>query len=526
MAPKNNSPFPPGSLICAYLRDSGGDDQDLSVPQQEASLRAWCFDNGLTLSLIFSDVAAPGSSIVGRAAFLRMIQHFRAKGCTESGLIIWKFSRFARSIDDSMFYKADLRRMGFIVHSINDDIPQGIDGRFFEAARDWMNEKFLQDLSEDVKRGLSHLVQTYGAVPGVPPTGFQRVPMEIGKRRDGSPHIVHRWQPDPDLLHRTRLAWQMRARHASLSQIHAATALCGTINSYTTLFRNPLYKGELRYADLIIPNYCEAIVDELTWQSVQDLIQVRNTTHPRRVNSRYLLSGLVFCARCGSPMNGHTIPNKVHSYDYYRCGRLHNRRDCDAPPIPRLLLEDLVLAQLTEDVLNPTTIAAHQAEIDRNLEAEANLITAERIDLNKRLSQVNRRLGNVIETIAEYGKTPALIDKMASMDSEKHELQNALAELAIVRNPNPLTADQIHVQADQLRALTAARPDHEDDLRTIIHGMIHKITVERENRASLRGLLVYYHPPEVLVPGEFMSMSVCPHGTLVYKHKFTLSIVK
>lgn len=34
-----NCPFPPGSKVNGYLRDSGGDEQDLSVPQQEAELK-------------------------------------------------------------------------------------------------------------------------------------------------------------------------------------------------------------------------------------------------------------------------------------------------------------------------------------------------------------------------------------------------------------------------------------------------------------------------------------------------------
>lgn len=36
-----SQPFPPGSCIVAYLRDSGGERQELSTGQQEAEIRAW-----------------------------------------------------------------------------------------------------------------------------------------------------------------------------------------------------------------------------------------------------------------------------------------------------------------------------------------------------------------------------------------------------------------------------------------------------------------------------------------------------
>lgn len=526
MTHKNN-PFSPGSLICAYLRDSGGDDQDLSVPQQEASIRAWCEEHGLVLATTFADVAAPGSTIVGRAAFLRMIQHFRAPGCVEIGLVLWKFSRFARDIDDAQFYKADLRRMGYIIHSITDDIPPGVDGRFFEAARDWMNEKFLQDLSEDVKRGLNHLVQTYGAVPGTPPTGFIRIPLEIGKRRDGSAHIVHRWVPDPELITRVQKAWQMRARHATNQQIHAAVHLCGSLNSYTGMFRNPIYHGELHYAGLVIPNYCESIVNDEIWNQVQAMNKKRPTTSaPRRVTSRYLLSGLVHCARCGSPMNGHTIHFKKRdqTYDYYRCDRSHRRRDCDAQPVPRQALEDLVLASIPGDVLNPDVIAKHEDEIRRQQATEADLVTAERGELSKRLAHVSRRLSNVLNTIAELGGTPALVAKLKTMESEQAEIKNALADLSRPRASYELTADQINAQSARIRDLAAARPDRQDELQAILRGLIHRVSVEREGRASLRGLVTCYHPPEVMNQDGIYVYGVCPHGVATYRHKYTYPI--
>jgi DNA invertase Pin-like site-specific DNA recombinase len=70
------SPFQPGDLVVAYLRDSGHEDQELSVEQQEAAIRAWCDDQQLILTRLFIDAAAPGSSTGGRGQFLEMISYF------------------------------------------------------------------------------------------------------------------------------------------------------------------------------------------------------------------------------------------------------------------------------------------------------------------------------------------------------------------------------------------------------------------------------------------------------------------
>ncbi len=130
-------------------------------------------------SIVYKDAASPGNTTVGRDAFNQMMAHFRSPNVQEVGILIWKYSRFARDIDDAQFYRADLRRRGFEFHSINDSIPTGPDGRFFEAAIDWMNQRFLIDLSTDVKRGLNHIVEQYGAVPGTPPRGSNGSPSTL-----------------------------------------------------------------------------------------------------------------------------------------------------------------------------------------------------------------------------------------------------------------------------------------------------------------------------------------------------------
>ncbi len=46
------SPFPLGKKVATYLRNSGGDDQDLSVEQQEAVVTKYCQDNHLQLTRV------------------------------------------------------------------------------------------------------------------------------------------------------------------------------------------------------------------------------------------------------------------------------------------------------------------------------------------------------------------------------------------------------------------------------------------------------------------------------------------
>ncbi len=341
-----NNPFPPSASIVAYLRDSGHEDQELSVDQQEQVIRAWCSERGYVLSRVFCDAARPGSTTIGRIAFLDMVAHFRADGCPDAGILVWKFNRFARDIDDAQYYKADLRRRGYKIHSLNDSVPDGLDGRFFEAAIDWMNARYLEDLSVDVRRGLYYIVQQ-GGIPGIPPRGFLREALPLGNHRDGRPRIVHRWVPDPALTEAVRTAFQMRAAGSSYTAIANATHLYANKNSWGHFFANRLYTGELRYGDLVIPGYCEALVTEELFNAVQAVNQ-RNiekgkkmdasttVNHPRRARSVYLLSGLLRCARCGGAMNGETMVKTGRAtLRYYGCSTHRRNGSCDAQLIPQ-----------------------------------------------------------------------------------------------------------------------------------------------------------------------------------------------
>ncbi|HFC09031.1 MAG TPA: hypothetical protein ENJ54_04120 [Chloroflexi bacterium] len=490
-------PLPPGAPVAAYLRDSGGEEQELSLAQQETEIRAWCEARGLALTRIFRDEARPGSSVVGREGFQQMMRHFRSGEAPEKALIIWKYSRFSRDIDDAQFYRADLRRRGVRVISLHDQIPEGPAGRLYEAALDWMNQQFLIDLSTDVKRGLRHIVAQYGCVPGTPPRGFKRVPVVIGKRRDGSKHICHRWEPDPDLVPLIRRAFEMRAAGTPISQIHAKLHLYRTLNAYTTFFRNPIYVGILKYGGETYEGYCEPIVAPQTWRTVQKIMEDNaerfGRRHPRRVNSPFLLSGIAYCGQCGAPLYGHvtTRPGKGRD-EAYRCTRAKRKAGCDAPRIPRHILEKAVLEALIRHILTPENLAqiqqTHRAAAQRR-QAERQ---AQARALRKRQSALRKRITNITAAIAQAGPLPSLLTELKELETEKAVIEAQLQELQRPQpEPRELTPEEITQISERL--IHYIQTADKETQRRLLRGLIAKITVTREGD-HIEGVIQYYTP--------------------------------
>jgi hypothetical protein len=531
------STLPPGSQVVAYLRDSGHEDQDLSIPQQESEIRRWAQLHNLVRTRIFKDEARRGSSVIGRDDLHAMMNAFR-HGCPERGVVVWKYNRFARNVDNAQFYRAEIRSRGYVFHSLNDQIPEGPAGRIFEALIDYKDEQFLTDLSIDVKRGLRDLVTVYHCVPGVPPRGFMRQPVTIGNRRDGTPHIAHRWVPDPDIAPLVLEAFEMRSLGASLGEIQKQTALYGSINSYQTFWSNRLYIGTLEFGGMTIENYCDPIVPLPVWDAVQKRqafyrghhqLQGGSASHPRRQNSRFLLSGIARCARCGSPLYGHSSPQRNGStLDSYFCTRAYRKRDCSKTRIPRQVFEDAVLSTLTGYILLPETMRhSYQALVEQQAGGMAQQ-RRQRSALNGQLGKVRRALRHITSAIAESGHSKALLDRLAETEVEENELLTRIAELE-ASALRPLPAPDL----EQLKEIAANLPDiikgaDIETLRTILRGFVDHVDIQRDGDLLQGTIYYYYPPPEAPPPKAFpppesggeptVPSPRNPSGPLTYRH--------
>ncbi len=481
-------PFPPGASVAAYLRDSGGEEQDQSIPQQETEVRKYCAAHKLTLTDLYKDEARSGASTVGRDAFWEMIHHFH-NGAGEAGVLIWRTNRFGRNINDSQFYKADLRRRGYIVHSLKDNIPEGSAGQLIEFALDWKDQIFIEQLSEDVKRGLRQLVSIYGCVPGTPPRGFTREQVVIGKRRDGSDHIGHRWVPDPEMMPLVRKAFEMRAAGATIPQVREATGLYKSNNCYTTFYKNRLYIGTLDFGDITIEDYCEPIVPRDVWDEVQRVGLRRSRPrsdldHPRRIVSPFILSGVLYCQECGSPMSGYTM----RGYDYYVCSRRKRRRDCTSRRIPRDPIEAEVTRQLTERMLSLENLLLIQTELQTAWDEQTQQTNQARRDLERRLAKVQAKIRNVTGAISDHGHSRALLNQLTSLEIDEAGLRADLGKLDSTPQPTHYTRPQLSEIAE---AVKAELNGDENQKRAAVRRLVARI-IGRRTDDQIIGVLYCY----------------------------------
>lgn len=480
----------PGCTVWAYLRDSGGDGQEQSVPQQKEEISEYCKRHRLILAHVFSDTAKSGGSVEGREAFEDMLDMSSDPDLRPRGVLLWNFARFSRDLDDSSYYKALLRKRGIVVHSLTDPIPEGVYGRVVETFIDIANEEKRRQTARDVKRALAALVRQGYSPGGTPPRGYISVPVEIGKKRDGSARVVSRWDPDPELWDLAKIAWNMRAEGRSLQEITRETKgkLYKSSSCWYSFFGNKSYLGIGKCGDLEVPDHHAPMIDQSTWDMVGKLrrkpcTSAGNPRHPRRIAFPSLLSGLAVCGHCGYSMTRAKSKQKNGKYwHYYVCGRKINHAydSCSGRQVNGIRADELVLDAVLNRVLTLDfliDVLDQAKEMMQNTDDIDKQIESIREDLN----QVNRAIDNLLD-LAEVFGAKAAGDRLKEREIEREKVNQSLRELEGKR-----IAAKIEITCSALEAviafwrdeiITASKANDILSLKAIIRRFVSKVELE------------------------------------------------
>ena len=204
------------------------------------------------------------------------------------------------------------------------------------------------------------------------------------------------------------------------------------------MFRNEIYRGVFVYGDLRIDDFCEAIIHGELWRSVQEVNREwadwrrdsMTATHPRRVGSPYLLSGLVRCAHCGRAMAGHTTTTKTGPYRYYICTSHTNTTtdDCAALQIRAADLENAVLRLaldfVSDEAVLQSLVEAVRLELAGRQNDDNNLV----IRLQDELTICEKSVNNLLKTLEMTGTSRAIADRLRELEQQRGDLAERLGE--------------------------------------------------------------------------------------------------
>jgi site-specific DNA recombinase len=442
-----------------YLRVSTARqaEHDVSIPDQRKQGEAYCLARGYDLIETYVDAGASATND-RRPEFQRMIDAGTSKPAAFEVVVVHSFSRFFRDHFELEFYVRKLAKNGIRLLSITQEMgddPMHVMMRQIMALFDEYQSKenakhVLRAMKENARQGFWN--------GSLPPIGYRVVAAEQRGAK-----IKKKLEIDPHHAETVRLAFQLALRGDGTSGPMGVKSIANHLNAKGILTRDggrwgigslhrlltrPAYIGrhefnkrgktkELKPTDEVITVAVPPIIDEATFATVKERMKARNPkVTPRRVVSGpTLLTGLIYCAKCGGAM---TIRiGKGGLYRYYTCSTKARQRPtaCTGMTVPMEKLDALVATHLEKRLLDPKRLEDVLSTVLDRRQERSERKQQHIAELNKRATETDMRLNRLYDAI-EGG--------VANLDDP--ELKTRIATLKSTR-------DQARVDADRASAL-------------------------------------------------------------------------
>ncbi len=186
-----------------------------------------------------------------------------------------------------------------------------------------------------------------------------------------------------------RRGWRLKSWTRKMGALRAGGPF--SLNSLRRLLSNILYTGSIRHKGQPYPGEHAAIVAPEAWERAQNLIARRGPVARGRARNKHLalLSGLLFCESCATPMVYSYSGKNERKYPYYLCLNAQRKgwAACPGKSLPARAIEESVLGRIREAHSGILDISEWD-QLDRARQVEALQAIVERIGYNGAARQV------------------------------------------------------------------------------------------------------------------------------------------
>ena len=431
--------------VVAYARYSDDGQREESIEAQLRAIRDYTKKHDMRIVHEYIDRAKSGTND-RRPEFQRMMTDSKKRGFTK--VIVHKFDRFSRNMEDSIMYTIELRKNGVTVLSAMeqfDDSPMGSLMRYISLA---MADMFSKNLSGEVEKGKRENAYKGMHVGGVPPLGYDvdKSTMKL---------IINETEAESvKLIFSMYLEGQGYGKIIDKLNFYGYKTKRGHAfgkNSLHEVLRNEKYTGTYIYnrtknktgekynrhkinpdEEIIkVENAHPAIISREDFERIAvKMAENRNNAPSHTAKEVYLLSGKVFCGECGSRYNGinHVAHGRYPQYVSYRCSRRNGSLKCNNSEIRREAIELYVIDKLANylfsDGMSERLYKGYTAYFLTRRSVVLNELEAVRKGIGTVTSDIEKLIDLMIQT-----NSAAMGERLKDMEDRKRELHERENEL-------------------------------------------------------------------------------------------------
>ena len=418
-----------------YARYSSHNQREESIEGQLRECKRYARENGIQIVGEYIDRKLSGKTD-NRSNFQKMIRD--AEKGRFSVVIVYKLDRFARNRYDSAIYKAKLKRCGVRLVSAMEQLTDSPESIILEAVLEGMAEYYSANLAQNIKRGM-----TENAMKGLATGGGRCLGYYTGE--DKKYHIDEAAAATVRLIYELYDQGHTYAHIVETLNSQGRKTLRGTPfnkNSLGKILHNRRYIGDYVWGEIVIEGGMPQIVDRDIWERVQEKLKRREKASARaRGEYDFILSGKLFCGRCGKPMIGDSGTSKsgIKHY-YYTCSTKKHGGDCKKKSVRAAAIEDEVINTTIQTILQVSMlerIADQVMEYQSRDTGSAALISAYR----GQLKDTEAAIKGLIKAIEDGLYNPSMKTRMEELEAQKECLQADIEQEEI--NRQIVTRDEL-----------------------------------------------------------------------------------
>lgn len=499
--------------VYCYLRVSTTMQIDgFSLDGQLSEIEDYCSRNSLEIVGKYEDKGKSGASIATRSDFKRMLADIELEKDKVDYVVVYKLSRFGRSLVDIMNSLDILHRHNVALRTVDGSIDTGSSmGKLITSILAAVAEMELENIHEQTFMGRQQKAREGKWNGGFAPYGYRIADDILVVEPEEAPIV----QKIYDMYTKDRLGVAGIVVEFDRLGIRKVPRKNSTLTRMNRKFvadvlRNPVYAGKIAYGRrhlekpdkagkrkmvrpedfILVDGKHEAIISVEQFNEAQRIRKDRAPQSVRRPDNEHvhLLATLIRCPICGGKLYGNTTRKKkddgtvYKDYHFYACKhRLKvngetcsfkkniNERDIDEPVIAIIskLISDPHLADLLSNKLDN---AVDKTEVEEAISSHKRAIE----NLNRSISRISTQLDHL-----DYGELGA--------ERKADDLQNRLDNLYSEIAQHDKHLDELYARLDAINQDLLTR----DAILQVLHqfGELYQVITPAERQALIRTLV-------------------------------------
>ena len=446
-----------------------------SIDAQLDNLREYCKLHNKEVAGEYVDRGISGKEMTKRHELQRLLRDAELGKFDE--VIVWKINRMSRKTKDLLEIVELLGRNNVCFRSFSENFETSTPmGRLGLQIMGGVGEFERSSIVENVKMGMKQRAKM-GYHNGGACLGYKTLKLLDGNSNNQQTRLAI--VPEEALVVRKMFELYaagkgFRAIANQLNHEGHKTKKGNTFggDSIREIITNPIYVGTIRYNrfegwsekrrrgknsnPILTEGKHEAIIDKDLWEKVQALFAQKSKACPRVYDSGNLLTGLIRCPECGTPMVISRSHYKLRdgtktAQRYYSCGSFKSKGSavCHANSVRADYAEAYVLNRIKKILKHPRMLTDIVSAVNNKRAGGADSLAQELIAVENNLEQLVNRKRKILDVYEIYGmdrdtlsmRLEELTEKTKRLQARKSEIESDMGGEVAQEVPLELVRD-------------------------------------------------------------------------------------